>query len=214
VTAIPAQNQTVEEILASIRAAITDDDAKRGIARAAVGPSAAMRPAVARVGSVIPERAMDRDEDDGATDDGATDDESEAQDMIDIAIEKAIDGVKAELGNGTAEAEAARRPMLDTGGGNRQTAARPRPANARPEMRRPPPPRPSQPLLSARTDAAVSASFGDLARTMIQGSTRPLDEIVEDMLRPMLRGWLDDNLPLMVERLVREEIERVSRGRG
>jgi cell pole-organizing protein PopZ len=29
----------------------------------------------------------------------------------------------------------------------------------------------------------------------------------------MLRNWLDTNLPPLVERLVREEIERVSRGR-
>ena len=35
-----------------------------------------------------------------------------------------------------------------------------------------------------------------------------------EMLRPMLKSWLDDNLPAMVERLVRAEIERVSRGRG
>jgi cell pole-organizing protein PopZ len=33
------------------------------------------------------------------------------------------------------------------------------------------------------------------------------------MLRPMLKTWLDNNLPPMVERMVREEIERVSRGR-
>jgi cell pole-organizing protein PopZ len=32
------------------------------------------------------------------------------------------------------------------------------------------------------------------------------------MLRPMLKAWLDDNLPMMVERMVRAEIERVSRG--
>ena len=38
------------------------------------------------------------------------------------------------------------------------------------------------------------------------------DEIAEDMLRPMLQEWLDDNLPTLVERLVREEIERVARG--
>ena len=37
--------------------------------------------------------------------------------------------------------------------------------------------------------------------------------IAQDMLRPMLKGWLDDNLPNLVERLVRDEIERVSRGR-
>jgi cell pole-organizing protein PopZ len=33
------------------------------------------------------------------------------------------------------------------------------------------------------------------------------------MLRPMLKDWLDENLPPLVERLVREEIERVSRRR-
>jgi uncharacterized protein len=36
--------------------------------------------------------------------------------------------------------------------------------------------------------------------------------VVEDLLRPMLKNWLEGNLPQMVERLVREEIERVSRG--
>jgi hypothetical protein len=40
-----------------------------------------------------------------------------------------------------------------------------------------------------------------------------LDGMVREMLRPMLKAWLDDNLPNMVERLVRAEIERVSRGR-
>ena len=38
--------------------------------------------------------------------------------------------------------------------------------------------------------------------------------LVREMLRPMLKVWLDDNLPSLVERLVRAEIERVSRGRG
>jgi uncharacterized protein len=38
--------------------------------------------------------------------------------------------------------------------------------------------------------------------------------VVSELLRPMLKSWLDENLPEMVERLVRAEIERVSRGRG
>jgi cell pole-organizing protein PopZ len=59
----------------------------------------------------------------------------------------------------------------------------------------------------------VSASFDDLAKAMIDGNPRQLDAVVEELLRPMLKGWLEDNLPQMVERLVREEIERVSRGR-
>ena len=41
-----------------------------------------------------------------------------------------------------------------------------------------------------------------------------LEDLVREMLKPMLKAWLDDNLPNMVERLVRAEIERVSRGRG
>ncbi|TGV63965.1 DUF2497 domain-containing protein, partial [Mesorhizobium sp. M00.F.Ca.ET.149.01.1.1] len=36
--------------------------------------------------------------------------------------------------------------------------------------------------------------------------------MAEEMLRPMLQDWLDNNLPTLVERLVREEIERVARG--
>ncbi|MGA7428966.1 MAG: DUF2497 domain-containing protein [Xanthobacteraceae bacterium] len=35
---------------------------------------------------------------------------------------------------------------------------------------------------------------------------------MREMLRPMLRAWLDDNLPAMVERLVRDEIKRLKRG--
>jgi cell pole-organizing protein PopZ len=48
---------------------------------------------------------------------------------------------------------------------------------------------------------------------MFSGDSRTVDELVREMLRPMLKAWLDDNLPSLVERLVRSEIERVSRGR-
>ena len=47
-----------------------------------------------------------------------------------------------------------------------------------------------------------------------QNHARTLDDLVKEMLRPMLKSWLDDNLPSIVERIVRAEIERVSRGRG
>ncbi|TJV50334.1 MAG: DUF2497 domain-containing protein, partial [Mesorhizobium sp.] len=43
-------------------------------------------------------------------------------------------------------------------------------------------------------------------------SKKTFDEMAEEMLRPMLQDWLDNNLPTLVERLVREEIERVARG--
>ena len=54
----------------------------------------------------------------------------------------------------------------------------------------------------------------DLAREQALGLEVVLaDGTVLPMLRPMLKAWLDDNLPGMVERIVRSEIERVSRGR-
>ncbi len=67
-------------------------------------------------------------------------------------------------------------------------------------------------LLSRTTDAAVSAAFSSLAQTILTGNARTLEDLVSDMLRPMLKDWLDDNLPTIVERLVRAEIERVARG--
>lgn len=42
-------------------------------------------------------------------------------------------------------------------------------------------------------------------------SSRSLDDMVEDMLRPMLSEWLDGNLPRLVEKLVERELHRMSR---
>jgi cell pole-organizing protein PopZ len=69
-------------------------------------------------------------------------------------------------------------------------------------------------LLSSTTSAAVDSAFNSLAQTVLVQNARTLEDLVREMLRPMLKAWLDDNLPGMVERLVRAEIERVSRGRG
>jgi cell pole-organizing protein PopZ len=68
-------------------------------------------------------------------------------------------------------------------------------------------------LLSANSDAIVQSAFGNLANTILAGNQRTLEDLVKDMLRPMLKAWLDTNLPPLVEKLVRDEIERVSRGR-
>src|SRR6266571_2349055 len=68
-------------------------------------------------------------------------------------------------------------------------------------------------LISSATSAAVDSAFNALAETVLVQNARTLEELVREMLRPMLKVWLDDNLPGLVERLVRAEIERVSRGR-
>jgi uncharacterized protein len=69
-------------------------------------------------------------------------------------------------------------------------------------------------LMSSTTSAAVDSAFNALAQTVLVHNARTLEDLVREMLRPMLKVWLDDNLPGMVDRLVRAEIERVSRGRG
>jgi cell pole-organizing protein PopZ len=69
-----------------------------------------------------------------------------------------------------------------------------------------------QDLLSPSSSAAISTAFNSLATTVLTENARTLEDIVKDMLRPLLKQWLEDNLPGLVERLVRAEIERVSRG--
>ena len=59
-----------------------------------------------------------------------------------------------------------------------------------------------------------NSAFNTLAHTVLVQNARTLEDLVREMLRPMLKSWLDDNLPNMVERLVRAEIERVARGRA
>lgn len=69
-----------------------------------------------------------------------------------------------------------------------------------------------QPMLSEVTEKQVAAAFQDLSFAVLEEQRQSYDEMAREMLRPMLQDWLDNNLPTMVERLVREEIERVARG--
>ncbi len=86
------------------------------------------------------------------------------------------------------------------------TAAEPAQSSVREAITR------TQPMLSASTAAAVESAFSSLAATVLSNNARTLEDLVQEMLRPMLKSWLDDNLPTLVERVVRAEIERVSRG--
>jgi len=68
-------------------------------------------------------------------------------------------------------------------------------------------------LVSEGAGMAAASSFGDLANMLLSrgNSASTLEELVQEMLRPMLKSWLDDNLPTLVENLVSEEIERIAR---
>ncbi len=67
-------------------------------------------------------------------------------------------------------------------------------------------------IISAEAGRQVAGAFDELKEAFMASRKRSFDEMAEEMMRPMLQDWLDNNLPLLVERLVREEIERIARG--
>jgi cell pole-organizing protein PopZ len=69
-----------------------------------------------------------------------------------------------------------------------------------------------EPLTSPQTDESVAVSFGALSASVAMHNSEMIENLTREMLRPMLKSWLDDNLPSLVERLVRAEIQRVARG--
>ena len=69
-------------------------------------------------------------------------------------------------------------------------------------------------LLAPATDAAVQGSISRLSSIAQVGGMggQTVEGMMRDMLRPMLKDWLDENLPALVERMVEKEIARISRG--
>ncbi|MDB5505944.1 MAG: hypothetical protein JWR75_582 [Devosia sp.] len=67
-------------------------------------------------------------------------------------------------------------------------------------------------LLGPATDAAVRSNFTRLSGIAMGNGGVTLEAMVREMMRPMLKDWLDENLPAVVERMVEKEIARVSRG--
>lgn len=80
-----------------------------------------------------------------------------------------------------------------------------------PQPRRPNPY--GEPLLSGHAEAATEQAFRHLSDTLLSRAAgdRNLEDMTRDMLRGMIKQWLDANLATLVEALVREEIERVAR---
>ena len=72
---------------------------------------------------------------------------------------------------------------------------------------------PSAPLMSTNTADAANSSFNQLADTLMARALgeRTIEDMTQDLLKGMLRSWLDAHLPSLVEKLVREEIDRVAR---
>ena len=209
-----AQEPTMEEILASIRRIIADDDAAKPQPKPPSPkppePPAKAAPPVAAAQS----EPMGQDDIDAML--SAVDDDLD--DVVPTQSEPPAEVLEL------TEAMAAPPPEPKPPAFRRIDAEQdvvfdePAPAPS-------PPPQPSlprldpaqdgsePPLLSPAATAVVNSAFGTLAHSMLVQNAKTLEDLVKEMLRPLLKAWLDDNLPTLVERLVRAEIERVSRGR-
>jgi hypothetical protein len=210
----PAKSQepSMEEILASIRRIIADDDATKSVPPASEAPKPATpappaapvapapRPVMLplRVPAAAPQVAAPEPPEAFPTAEPAAiqdaDVEEQSADILDLT-ESMATSMPA--------------PQFRTIEGNSdvgfaEAAERPAPQRNLDEPRQ---------LISQATTAAVDSAFNTLAQTVLVQNARTLEDLVREMLRPLLKSWLDDNLPGMVERMVRAEIERVSRGR-
>src|ERR1700747_1791184 len=64
-------------------------------------------------------------------------------------------------------------------------------------------------LISREVNNAVHAAFNALAQTVLVNNSRTLEALLREMLQPILKVWLNDSCPGVVERLVRVEIEQI-----
>jgi len=212
-----AQEPSMEEILASIRRIIADDDGPKPATKTEVTPPE--QPPVAKVPPPAPKSApaptpapaMRQDDIDAMlagldeAPEPKPEREPESADVLELteAMQaspafRTIDGTQDVMFN---EAEVAEELP---------------PARAVEPPRSAPAPQPApleQKIMSHATAAAVDSAFNALAHTVLVQNAKTLEDLVKEMLRPMLQHWLDNNLPVLVERLVRQEIERVARGR-
>lgn len=187
--AAKANEPSMEEILASIRKIIADD-----------------QPSPAPQRAPLPEVEEDRAQDDAADDD--------VLDLASIVMTQTGAPMLGEVSPDDIDfvPEGTRAAPVPEPEPVRQREPEPEPVapvfappHATEQLR-------EEQLLSSGTDASVAAAFGNLSHTILSANARTLDDLVAEMLRPMLKNWLDDNLPSLVERLVRAEIERVARG--
>ena len=228
----------MEEILASIRRIIADDEAKPAEAPPAPPPAAPKPVAVASVPPPapaapkppakpvpapppIPEPAVSNSQDDidamlASLDAVTTEQEVRPAQPAEDVFELTDDMVVAEDPAPAFQHVDPQDDIEFAEAAAASIAQAPRfdPPSYNPPPRDHAPASPQQQMISQATASAVESAFSSLANTVLSNNARTLEDLVKEMLRPMLTSWLDDNLPGLVERIVKAEIERVSRGNG
>lgn len=184
-----SQEPTMEEILASIRRIISEDDAPP----AEEGETAVAEPAAAE--AVAPETPA-----------GPEPEPAAVEPEPEVAAPEPI------VAEAPEEEELELTEKVETLGD--LDVFSPEAAEAESVAASPPPAAPVETLVSERAATAAASSFGALsaAITMPRGD-RTLEDVVRELLRPMLQQWLDDNLPNIVQQAVESEVDRIARGR-
>ncbi len=188
-----SQEPTMEEILASIRRIISEDDAPAAEAEPEAEP--AEEPA-----AVAPEPVAAAPE---------PEPEDEVLDLVDPLPTPPAETL-GDLDVFTAPAPAAPEPAFEPEPEPVFTPA-PAPKLAPASVAAPVEDR----LVSDYAADAAASAFGGLAAAVsMPKEGRSLEDVTRELLRPLIKAWLDDNLPRIVEAKVQEEVERISRQRG
>ncbi len=206
------QEPSMEDILASIRKILSEDEeegegGEAAAAEAAPEPEAASEPEPAADPEPEPEPEPDPDP-------VVEDDEDDGPDLAALLADEEDEDVAP-----AAEEEIA---LTDDLAADDDFAAEP-------EAPPPPPPPPQQPqqqppmqsfgqngLVADQVEQASGAHIAQLAQAVAQERALTLgnqgitiEQLVREICTPVLKQWLDHNLPYMVERIVRQEIERI-----
>lgn len=180
----PEQEPNMEEILASIRQIISEDAG--GPRRGDAGPAPAEGTAAAAGADDVLELT------EMMNDDGSTTDLAAAPPAKKPGATVRVTAGSVEKSVKTGVAEAAGAPAR---------AAAPA----------------AEGIVSAAAAGEVAGALGELSSAVsgarhvhLGEGDKTLEAVIKELLRPMLKAWLDDNLPPLVERLVEREIHRIS----
>ena len=197
------EEPSMEEILASIRRIISEDGEEEGALAAEAGAEAATEDAPAASADAIEETA------EAPMTDAAGDEVLELTEEVDAQGNVVSDEI--------AETPAPEpEPAIDAGEPAREVI----PDSAPATMADATEDEPASPLMETVTEGAAAGAFAALATQVGPGQAdqnsqqvtpggRTIEDHVLEILRPMLREWLDKHLPQMVQRLVQREIDRI-----
>ena len=210
-----APEPTMEEILASIRRIISEDDAPApAAAEAAVSPGDPPSPPVAAPHDDVFAPAHD-----------------EVLELTERVEPEPPPAARASEPSPMAAPEPTRPAPSSFGDLDFAPAPTSTPASAPPPAPRPAaapsaaapsasspstsaPSRSDEPLVGDGAAGRAADHFGALASSLaMPAAGRSLEDVVRELLRPMMKDWLDAHLPSIVEARVQDEVERISRRR-